>query len=105
MYGVELVERKDQPVEKSPPEFENRGGKTVGLLLRISKSLWHTGKFVVLDSGFYVLNGLVELKKVGVYAAALIKKRQYWPKHIDGDAFKSHFDDKPIGHCDAKQGT
>ena len=32
------------------------------------------GGLVVLASGFCVLQGLVELKKVGVFAHALIKK-------------------------------
>ena len=43
----------------------------------------------MLDSGFCVLKGIAELKKKGVFAAALIKKRRYWPKFIDGDAIAS----------------
>ena len=54
---------------------------------------------VVLDSGFCVLKGIVELKKRGVYASALIKKWKYWPKYIKGDAIKEHFDDKDVGDC------
>jgi hypothetical protein len=57
-----------------------------------------------LDSGFCVLNGIVELKKWGVFAAALIKKRQYWPKYIDGDLIKDHFNDMEVGSIDALSG-
>ena len=46
----------------------------IGTLLHLTKPVWGTGKLVVLDSGFCVLQGLVELKKKGVYAHALIKK-------------------------------
>jgi hypothetical protein len=34
-----------------------------------------TGRYVVLDSGFCVLRALIELKKVGLFACAVIKKR------------------------------
>ena len=49
-------------------------GRTVGTLLHLMKSQFETGKTVVLDSGFCVLQGLVESKKNGIYAHALIKK-------------------------------
>jgi hypothetical protein len=104
MFGVELVEGKDCPNERPPKQFDNLG-KTVGLLLRLCKPLWGTAKMVVLDSGFCVLKGIVELKKRGVYAAALIKKRRYWPKHINGDDVKAHFEDKDVGEIGALGGT
>jgi hypothetical protein len=52
-----------------------------------------------------VLQGLIELKKRGVFAAALIKKRRYWPKWILGDEIDKHFDDKEVGDVDAWPGT
>ena len=79
-------------------------GKTVGTLLRLMKSQFGTGKTVVLDSGFCVLQGLVELKKNGIYAHALIKKRRYWPKHVPGDAIVEHFNNKQVGETDAIRG-
>jgi hypothetical protein len=42
---------------------------------------------------------------VGVYASAVIKKRGYWPKFIDGAAINSHFDLKEIGTTDSLPGT
>jgi len=104
LYSLELVEGKDKPRERPEPEF-NELGKTVGLLLRLTQQLWGTGKVVVLDSGFCVLKGLIELKKKGVFAAALIKKRKYWPRYIDGERIKAHFADKPIGYADAIEGN
>ena len=97
-----MVEGKDEPSEK-PKEFSEKG-KTVSLLLRLTKKLWGTGKVVVLDSGFCVLQGLIELKKKGVFAASLIKKRRYWPKYIEGDKLKAHFENKPVGYSDAIKG-
>ena len=59
----------------------------------------------MLDSGFCVLQGIVELRKRGVFGAALIKKRRYWPKHIEGDRIKAHFEDKAVGDVDALAGV
>ena len=44
-----------------------------------------------------MLQGIIELQKCGVFASALIKKRRYWPKHVDGEGIARHFEDKPIG--------
>ena len=48
-------------------------GKTVSLLLRLIKSIWGSLRSLVLDSGFCVFKGIVELRKKGIFAAALIK--------------------------------
>ena len=79
-------------------------GRTVGTLLHLMKSQFGTGKTVVLDSGFCVLQGLVELKKNSIYTHALIKKRRYWPKHVPGDAIIEHFNNKEVGETDAIHG-
>jgi hypothetical protein len=71
----------------------------------LTKELWGQGKVVVLDSGFCVLEAICELKKKGVFSAAVIKKRRYWPKHIKGDEFKEHFGGTEIGHADCISGT
>jgi hypothetical protein len=100
--GFMFVPRKPWPFGN---EFHTIAlGKTVGLLLRLTRKLWGTAKCVVLDSGFCVVKGIVELKLRGVFSAALIKKRRYWPKYIEGERIKAHFDDKAIGTVDAIRG-
>ena len=59
-------------------------GRTVGTLFRLMKSQFGTGKTVVLDSGFCVLQGLVELKKNGIYTHALIKKKDIGQNMFQG---------------------
>ena len=101
LFAMELVEGKDAPSERPAAHPEDaKGGKTCGLLLRLCKSLYGSGTIVVLDSGFCVLQGLVELRKVGVYASAVIKKRRYWPRHIDGAAIDAHMASKAVGESD-----
>ncbi len=80
-------------------------GTTIGLLVCLTKKLWHTGKIVVLDSGFCILQGLVELKKWGVFASALIEKRCYRPKYVDGKSIKAHFFNQEVGAVDAMHGS
>jgi Transposase IS4 len=73
MYAVELVEGKDR-TPQIIKQFENLG-KTVGFLLCLTRNIWNSGKMVVLDSRFCVLQGTIELRRRGVFAAAVIKKR------------------------------
>ena len=51
-----------------------------------------------------MLQAIIELRKRGVYSSALIKKRRYWPKYIDGDAVRQHFDSKEVGSTDSWPG-
>ena len=63
---VELVEGKEHTCQSGPLDFEDLGGKNVGLLLRMMKSCFSTGRYVILDSSFCVLKGLIKLRKKGV---------------------------------------
>ena len=54
-----------------------------------------------MDSVFCVTKDLVELRKKGVFGAALIKKCRYWPANIKGDAINAHFYSKEVGNVDA----
>ena len=83
LFDCEIVEAHDRPRDMPPVEFSNTG-KTAGLLLRLTKSVHHSACYVVLDSGFCVLQAFVELQKVGVFAGALIKKRGFWPALVPG---------------------
>lgn len=104
LFSLELVEGKDHPMQLQT-EFDNLGGKTVGLLLRMLKSYFATGKYVVLDSGFCVLKGIVELRKRGLFSCALIKKRRYWPTLVPGDTMQQYFEEMDVGDTDAVSGT
>ena len=58
----------------------------------------------LLDSDFCVLKGIVKLRKKGIFAAALLKKRQYWPRYVDGETIKNHILNKEVGVVDARKG-
>lgn len=59
---------------------------------------------MILDSGFCVLRGIVELKKLAVFPGALIKKR-YWLSFVRGLTINEHFEEKQVGECNSLKGT
>ena len=71
---MEMMEGKYCPKDMPPKKFDNYG-KTVGRVLRCCSSLFATGKAVIMDSGFCVLDVLPKLKEKGVYAIVMVKKR------------------------------
>ena len=105
MFAMEIVKGKDAPRSRKYQEFDDLGGKTVGLLLRLSKSIWGSARIIILDSGFCVLKGIIELRKKGLYASALIKKCRFWPKYIRGEEIKTHFESLECGFADAWPGN
>ena len=47
-------------------------------MVRIKNLVWGTGKVVVMESGFCVLEGVILMVEKSVLGSALIKKRRYW---------------------------
>ena len=105
LFVVDLVEGKTHHCQDVPLEFEDLGGKTVGLLLRMAKSYFATGMYVILDSGLYVLKGLIQLRKKFVFACAIIKKIRYWPSVVPGKDMDDHYREVEVGETDSIQET
>ena len=55
---------------------------------------------MVLDSGFCVAKGFVDLEAKGVFAGALIKKRRYWLKRVPEALIDEHFENMEVGDVD-----
>jgi Transposase IS4 len=87
--------------------FLEEHGKTTDLLLRLTKFIHHSGRVVIMDSGFCVLLALVKMASFGLYSSAAIKKRQqYWPKYKNGSDIDTHFNFKEVlGLTDSLPGT
>ena len=73
MWGIDLVEGRDCPCQMGQQKYDDLG-ITVGLLLWLLAPIFFKGFVVVLDSGFCVLKGIIELCKKSVFASALIKR-------------------------------
>ncbi len=95
MFLLELAEGNDRPHQI--PEGWSKLGRTPGLLMRMLLLYFTMGRYVVLDSGFCILRALIELKKVGLFACVVIKKRRYWPAIVPGDKMSQAFNDANIG--------
>ena len=48
-----------------------------------------------------MIRGILAIGKKGVFATALVKKCQYWPKYVKGEAIKEDFTTKDVGTVDA----
>ena len=84
VFDVELAEGDNNaPPERLRPPHSDKG-PTGGLLLRLTKTIHHTGKAVILDSEFCVLEASIALKKMGVFVTSVIKTRRCWPTHCPG---------------------
>ena len=103
LFALELVKGKDELTCWPAKEYWHLG-KTFGPLLCPTKfhvalcKNCHTGQWLL-----HVRRDSWNAKK-GVFALALMKKRHYWPKCIDGNAIATHFADKDIGTVDALPG-
>ena len=62
-----------------------------GIILRLARELWITGKALAMGRGLWVIKELLEGRKKGFYGNALIKNRRYLPKGVHGDIIKDYF--------------
>ena len=53
-------------------------------------------KVVVLDKSFCIIQNLIELIKVKVFAATVIKKQHYWHRHINYQEINNLTESKDI---------
>ena len=106
LYILELQEGKDRPTHLPADEFHHLfpgEGHTGPLMMRLCKPLFGTGSVVIHDAGFCSIPALCQLKKRGVFASCLIKKKRYWPKFTKGGESEVHMEQCNIGDIDARQ--
>ena len=56
-----------------------------------------TGRYAILDSVFFFLKGLVQLRKKGVFACNIIKKKRSWPFMVPDKDMDYHFGEAEVG--------
>ena len=60
------------------PYFETRQGKsTMAMMWRRNKLLWGIRKIMIMDRGFFVLKGLIDMYERGVYVISVANKHIY----------------------------
>ena len=97
LFVVELVEGKAHPRQSSPLEFEYLSGKTLVLLLRMMKSYFSTGRYVLIGYSFRVLKGLIQLSEKGVFPCAIMNNRRYCPSVFPGKEMEDNFGELDVG--------
>jgi hypothetical protein len=96
MNAIVLVKGEDRPPQLALEKISEHGQRA-GLLLRLTDSIHHFERVVIMDSGFCVLQALIKLSSVGVYSSAVIKKRRSIDLHFDSR--------KEAGQTDSLPGT
>jgi hypothetical protein len=76
------------------PGAVERARADVGTVDADAINIFHDGK---VCCGFCMLQALIELKKVGLFSCAVIKKRRYWSAMVPGDKMTEAFDDANVG--------
>ena len=76
----------------------------MGLLLYAMKSYFYTGGYVILDSVFSILKGLIQLKKKVIFACAFIKKRIHGTSMVPFKEMENSFGEVELGDIDDTQG-
>ena len=99
LWRAHIVEGKYCPSQRGAKQ-QQKIDKKFGLMLRMSKPIFGSGKSVVFDSGFCVAKGIVGLEDRGVYGGVLIKKRRYWPRNVPESDIGKHFEGKYVGSVD-----
>jgi hypothetical protein len=107
LYILILQEGRDRPPHLPDEKFAHLfpdGGKAGPLMMQLCEPLFGTGSIVIHDAGFACIPALVHLKRKGVFASCLLKKKKYWPKFSHGAENEAHMRDAPLGAIDALQG-
>ena len=60
MYRWDIFEGRYHPIPMGRPQFDTIPNvKMVGIVLQLTKSIWSTGKAVIMDSGLCDLKGIL----------------------------------------------
>ena len=57
-------------------------------------------KVLILENVLCVRIALIGIQKRGIFSGALIKKRVYCPKYVDGNSINNHFEGINFGDSD-----
>ena len=61
--------------------------------------------YVIIDSGFCVLKGLIQMRKKGIFACDVINKRRYHPSMVPGKQIEDNIGEVEVGEIDTIQVT
>ena len=107
IFWIELVQGKDIPTEGEfkHEEFEEEfGSKVAALVVRMTRSLWGSGRTVMMDSGFGYIPSVVQLRAKGLFSTTVIKKHAHWPKYTKAQEAVDEMHGKEVGTIRVRKG-
>ena len=76
MFVINLAKKSNRLTEVLSLDLQ-KNDLTISLLLRLYQSLCIKETVIILDSGFCMLEGIIELMKKEMHAGTCIKKQRY----------------------------
>ena len=107
IFWIELVQGKDAPKEGEHKEMEFErefGSKVAALVVRMTKSVWGSGRTVMMDSGFGYIPSVVQLRAKGLFSTTVIKKHAHWPKFTKAAEAVDEMQGKEVGTIRVRKG-
>lgn len=108
LFFIEIVEGSDRP-QSGPhsdvPLLNETQQKTAALVLRMTKTLWGSGRVVMLDSGFGGIPTISNLARKGLYGTCVIKKKRYWPAQTEAEQAINDLYGRPVGTVRVRKGS
>ena len=105
IFDADNCKGKDAPKEPSIVYINtNNHGQTSILCLCLCKPLYFTGKALVLDSVFCVLQCLIEIKKLDVFDISSMKAWCSFPKYVNSKEMEDQMKDMEVGDTGVWQG-
>ena len=105
IFWMECVEGKSRPPHLGEMPLSYEHGKLCALILRATESIAGSNRVVFMDSGFGVLCALPELRRRGLHATVVLKKKKFWAKGLPGEAILEAVRMTPVGTTKALVGT
>lgn len=102
-----MVQGKDMPTEGkyAEMEFETEfGSKIATLVVRITRTLWGSGRTVIMDSGFGYIPSVVQLRAKELYSTTVIKKHAHWPKYTKAKEAVAEMQGRDVGSIRVRKG-
>lgn len=95
--------RRQGSTSQSCQNFLDLGG-SVGLLFRLTESIWRGSSLNSLGTGSCIIMGPMELGRRGLFASVLTKKWRYWTNRVRGNRGRERFWETEVGAIDAGPG-
>lgn len=105
-HSTNVIFRAELVRDPSATRFQNVCSDRVSAItLRLTETLFHSYRVVILDSFFGTLETVLQLHKNGLYSTVVLKKKRNWPALTDAGALEERSKMGEVGNIVARAGS